>query len=153
MTYVIYIFASKKLKRSSRDLLIWQQTSIVNRHVICSTTFFNNIAKPLMFLVSGKHTTSHMYRAGQDLTVDCQVVGLPVPTVTWSHGQQLITPSARREVVLRMTAEILLLYEHEFQNKKDQSYEDHLEFRSLELLTVLRFFRLFLWRFYEKINS
>ena len=146
-----YIFASKKLKRSSRDLLIWQQTSIVNRHVICSTTFFNNIAKPLVFLVSGKHTTSHMYRAGQDLTVDCKVVGLPVPTVTWSHGQQLITPSARREVVLRMTAEILLLYEHE--NIKDQSYEDHLEFRSLELLTVLRFFRLFLWRFYEKINS
>ena len=149
-----YIFASKKLKLSSRYLLIWQQTSIVNRHVICTTTFFNNLAKPFMSvksLVNGKHTTSHMYRTGEDLTVDCQVVGLPVPTVTWSHGQQLITPSARRKVVLRMTAEILLLYEHE--NKKDQSYKDHLEFRSLELLTVLRFFRFFLWRFYEKINS
>lgn len=108
-----YIFASKKLKRSSRYLLIWQQTSIVNRRVICSTTFFNNIAKPLMFLVSGKHTTSHMYRAGEVLTVDCQVVGLPVPTVTWSHGQQLITPSARRKVGLRMTDGISFLNERE----------------------------------------
>lgn len=111
-----YIFASKKLKLSSRYLLIWQRTSIVNRHVICTTTFFNNLAKPFMSvksLVNGKHTTSHMYRTGEDLTVDCQVVGLPVPAVTWSHGQQLITPSARRKVGLRMTDGISFLNERE----------------------------------------
>ena len=67
----------------------------------------------MKFFVNGTHTTSHMYRAVEDLTVDRQVVGLPVPTVTWSHGQQLITPSARREVVLRTEAGILFLYEHE----------------------------------------
>ena len=92
------------------------KVTIVNRHVICSTTIFNNAAKPLMsvkFLVNGTHTTSHKYRFGENLTVDCQVVGLPVPTVTWSHGQQLITPSARRKVGLRMTDGISFLNERE----------------------------------------
>ncbi|KAM7431305.1 cell adhesion [Porites harrisoni] len=60
-------------------------------------------SKPFMsvkFLVNGTHTTSHKYRFGENLTVDCLVVGLPVPTITWSHGQQLITPSARRKLIL-----------------------------------------------------
>lgn len=65
------------------------------------------------FLVNGTHTTSHKYRFGENFTVDCQVVGLPVPTVTWSRGQQLITPSARRKVGLRMTDGISFLNERE----------------------------------------
>jgi len=60
-------------------------------------------SKPLMsvlFLVNGKHTASHVYRLGDDVIIDCQVIASPAPVVTWSHGQQLITPSARRKVIL-----------------------------------------------------
>ncbi|CAH3162223.1 unnamed protein product, partial [Porites evermanni] len=45
------------------------------------------------------HHKSHVPQA-EDLTVDSQVVGLPLPTVTWRHRQQLITPSVRKMVNL-----------------------------------------------------
>lgn len=54
----------------------------------------------VMFLVNGTHTSSHVYRVGDDVIIDCHVIAVPTPTVTWSHGQQLITPSARRSVGL-----------------------------------------------------
>ncbi|KAJ7372699.1 cell adhesion [Desmophyllum pertusum] len=60
-------------------------------------------SSPLMavqFLVSGKHTTSHVYRVGDDVTIDCQVIAMPVPTVTLSYGQQMITTTARTKVIL-----------------------------------------------------
>ncbi|XP_073246079.1 uncharacterized protein [Porites lutea] len=97
----------------SGDLMIHNTTFGDAGRFMCivqNVRFFSGIihnlrieSKPLMsvkFLVNGTHTTSHKYRFGENLTVDCQVVGLPVPTVTWSHGQQLITPSARRKVIL-----------------------------------------------------
>ena len=54
----------------------------------------------VQFLVSGKHTTSHVYRVGDDVTIDCQVIAMPVPTVTLSYGQQMITTTARTKVRL-----------------------------------------------------
>ncbi|CAH3162943.1 unnamed protein product [Porites lobata] len=97
----------------SGDLMIHNTTFGDAGRFMCivqNVRFFSGIihnlrieSKPLMsvkFLVNGTHTTSHKYRFGENFTVDCQVVGLPVPTVTWSRGQQLITPSARRKLIL-----------------------------------------------------
>lgn len=50
------------------------------------------------FLVNGKHTRSHVYRVGDNAIIDCHVIAMPVPTVTWSYGQQTITTTARTKV-------------------------------------------------------
>ena len=66
------------------------------------------------FFVNGTHTTRNMYRAMEDLTFDRQVCWVACANCNLArHRQQLITPSARREVALRMAAGILFLYEHE----------------------------------------
>lgn len=62
---------------------------------------FLNTAKPLMavqFLVNGNHTTSHVYGVGDNVTINCHVIAMPVPTVTWSYGQQIITTTAKTKV-------------------------------------------------------
>ena len=51
-----------------------------------------------LFFVNGKHTGSHVYRVGENVIMDCQVIATPVPTVTWSYGQQTITTTARIKV-------------------------------------------------------
>lgn len=51
-----------------------------------------------LFFVNGKHTGSHVYRVGENVIMDCQVIAMPVPTVTWSYGQQTITTTARIKV-------------------------------------------------------
>ncbi|XP_078346276.1 uncharacterized protein LOC144631666 [Oculina patagonica] len=63
----------------------------------------NSESKPLMavqFLVNGKHTISHVYRVGDNVIIDCHVVAMPVPTMTWSYGQQIITTAAKTKVIL-----------------------------------------------------
>jgi len=60
-------------------------------------------SRPVMdalFFINGKHTGSHVYRVGENVIIDCQVIAMPVPTVTWSYGQQTITTTARTKVVL-----------------------------------------------------
>lgn len=60
-------------------------------------------SKPLMdalFLVHGKHNRSHVYQVGDNATINCLIIAMPVPTVTWSYGQQIITTTARTKVIL-----------------------------------------------------
>ena len=52
----------------------------------------------VQFLVNGKHTTSHVYRVGDNAIIDCHVIAMPVPTVTWSYGQQIITTTGKTKV-------------------------------------------------------
>ena len=51
-----------------------------------------------LFLVNGKHNRRHMYRVGDNATIDCQIIAMPLPSVTWSYRQQIITTTARTTV-------------------------------------------------------
>jgi len=69
----------------------------------CVAHNLNIQSRPLvdaLFLVNGNRTRSHVYRVGDNVTIDCLVIAMPVPTVTWSYGQQTITTTARTKVIL-----------------------------------------------------
>lgn len=58
-------------------------------------------AVPLMdvqYLVSGNYTTQHAYRVGDNVTIDCQVIAMPVPSISWSKDSQTIQQTQRVKV-------------------------------------------------------
>ncbi|XP_031550449.1 uncharacterized protein LOC116287883 isoform X2 [Actinia tenebrosa] len=56
---------------------------------------------PLMdvqHLISGNYTKQHAYHVGDNVTIDCQVIAMPVPVISWTKNSQALQTTQRLKV-------------------------------------------------------
>lgn len=65
------------------------------------SNFFPLTAIPLVdvqHLISGNYTNQHAYRVGDNVTIDCQVIAMPVPVISWTKDSLALQKTQRAKV-------------------------------------------------------